>query len=154
MTLGSSHWRRPSQRGPTESSEQPEFGQLLLPGMDSRNVREFWGENRQNCSRGKEDLWPPSKAHFSSCWHSPPSADRALRPSLKQSCSSPEKTDRDFGLCCLYQRILHGNRGKALGPGDRIPGFQEKESQTLGIRGALTKAIRTIPRRWPVDPLV
>lgn len=43
--------------------------------------------------------------------------------------------------------------GKALSPGDRIPGFQEKESLTLGIRDALPKASRSIPRRLSLEPL-
>lgn len=40
---------------------------------------------------------------------------------------------------------------KALSPGDGIPDFWEKESQTLGMRDPLPKATRTTPSRLPLD---
>ena len=132
-------------------SEGPEIGQLLLPRMESRNVSDFWrGRARKTAWEGKRIFGPHLRAIFllvgsplpkTGPWD--PQSSRL--PEGFAEAVTPGGTDRTLGTCHLSPGTLHGNRRLSLTPGDRIPDFQDKESQMMGIRDPIPKATRTRP---------
>lgn len=128
-------------------SEGPELGQLLLPRMESRNVSEFWhGRARE----GKRIFGPYLRVIFllvgSPLPKTGPRDPQSSRlPEGFAEAVTPGGTDRNLGTCHHSLGNLHGNRRLSLTPGDRIPDFQDKESQMMGIRDPLPKATRTRP---------
>lgn len=132
-------------------SEGPELGQLLIPRMESRNVSEFWrGRARQTAREGKRIFSPHLRVIFllvgSPLPETGPQDPQSSRlPGGFAEAVTSGGTNKNLGTCHLSQGTLHGNRRLSLTPGDRIPDFQDKESQTAGVRDPLRKATRTRP---------
>lgn len=138
------------------SLEGPEFGQLLLLGMDSRNVREFWGVTVGKITQEKKRILGPNLKVIFLPVGTPLPTDWALGPSSKQdSGEGLQKPDPQRQLTGTLVRVAFPRGlsmvigGRALSPGDRIPGFQEKESQTLGIRALFPRLTELHPESGP-----
>lgn len=132
-------------------SEGPELGQLLIPRMESRNVSEFWrGRARQTAREGKRIFSPHLRVIFllvgSPLPKTGPQDPQSSRlPGGFAEAVTSGGTNKNLGTCHLSRGTLHGNRRLSLTPGDRIPDFQDKESQTAGVRDPFPKATRTRP---------